>query len=127
MAPTCILAAREPVLLRSLKRALDAEIEVVAMVDNTVSLESSIASLEPDLLVVDLDLLGVDAARILELLSGRRELPPLIGLSEDDPAEVDAQRLGLAAVVARPLAGRELLPAVREVLSRAKTQNGGIR
>ena len=45
MIPTCIVAAREHVLTRSLKRVLDPELEVVGMVDNVVSLDASMESL----------------------------------------------------------------------------------
>ena len=123
MIPTCIVAAREHVLTRSLKRALDPELEVVAMVDNVVSLEASMESLQPSLMIVDLHMLGADADRILRVLLDRARCPPLIGLSSDDEPVVAAEDLGLAAIVTRSQAGHDLLPVVREVLSRGKRRH----
>ncbi len=123
MIPTCIVAAREHVLARSLKRVLDAEIEVVAMVDNVVSLDASMESLEPSLMIVDLYMLGADADRTLRVLLDRASCPPLIGLSSDDEPDVTAEDLGLAAIVTRSRAGHDLLPVVREVLSRGKRRH----
>ncbi len=123
MIPTCIVAAREHVLTRSLKRALDPEIEVVALVDNLVSLEAAMEFLQPSLMIVDLHMLGADADRILRLLLDRARCPPLIGLSSDDEPVVAAEGLGLAAIVTRSRAGRDLLPVVREVLSRGKRRH----
>ena len=123
MSPTCIVAAQEHVLTRSLKRVLDPEFEVVAMVDNVVSLDASMESLQPSLMIVDLHLLGADVHRILRVLLDRASCPPLIGLSSDDEAVVTAEELGLAAIVTRSKAGHDLLPVVREVLSRGKRGN----
>ncbi len=123
MIPTCIVAAREHVLTRSLKRALDPELEVVAMVDNVVSLGASMESLQPSLMIVDLHMLGADADRILRLLLDRARCPPLIGLSSDDEPVVAAEDLGLAAIVIRSQAGHDLLPVVLEVLSRGKRRH----
>ena len=94
MTPTCIVAAREHVLTRSLKRALDPELEVVGMVDNVVSLDASMESLQPSLMIVDLHMLGADAHRILRVLLDRESCPPLIGLSSDDEPVVAAEDLG---------------------------------
>jgi DNA-binding response OmpR family regulator len=127
MAPTCVLAAGDHVLMRSLKRVVDPDCEVVAMVDNTVSLMDSIQALEPNLVVIDIDLLGSEPARILEVLRGRSDCPPLIGLSSDEEQSVASSRLGLDAVVARPLAGGELPSVAREVLSRAEFGSKGNR
>ncbi len=123
MIPTCIVAAREHVLTRSLKRALDPEIEVVAMVDNVVSLDASMEALEPSVMIVDLYMLGADADRSLRVLLDRASCPPLIGLSSDDEPVVAAEELGLAAIVTRSQAGHDLLPVVREVLSRGKRRH----
>ncbi len=122
MIPTCIVAAREHVLTRSLKRVLDPELEVVAMVDNVVSLDASMESLQPSVMIVDLHMLGADAGRILRVLLDRASCPPLIGLSSDDEP-VAAEDLGLAAIVTRSQAGHDLLPVVREVLSRGKRRH----
>ncbi len=123
MISTCIVAAREYVLARSLKRVLDAEIEVVAMVDNVVSLDASMEALEPSVMIVDLQMLGADADRTLRVLLDRPSCPPLIGLSSDDEPVVTAEGLGLAAIVTRSRAGHDLLPVVREVLSRGKRRH----
>ena len=120
MSPTCIVAAQEHVLTRSLKRVLDPEFEVVAMVDNVVSLDASMESLQPSLMIVDLQMLGTDADRVLRVLLDRARCPPLIGLSSDDEHVVAAQDLGLAAIVLRSQAAHDLLPMIRKVLSRGK-------
>ena len=120
MSPTCIVAAQEHVLTRSLKRVLDPEFEVVAMVDNVVSLDASMESLQPSLMIVDLHLLGSEIDRILRVLLDRASCPPLIGLSSDDEQVATAEELGLAAIVTRSQAAHDLLPVVREVLLRGK-------
>ena len=123
MIPTCIVAAREHVLTRSLKRVLDPELEVVATVDNVVSLDTSMESLQPSLMIIDLDMLGADSKRTLRVLLDRASCPPLIGLSSDDEPVVAAEDLGLAAIVTRSQAGHDLLPVVREVLSGGKRRH----
>ena len=123
MSPTCIVAAQEHVLTRALKRVLDPEFEVVAMIDNVVSLDASIKSLQPSLMIVDLHMLGADADRVLRVLLDRAGCPPLIGLSSDDKTVVTAEELGLAAIVTRSSAAHDLLPVVREVLSRGKRRH----
>ncbi len=96
---------------------------LVAMVDNVVSLGASMESLQPSLMIVDLHMLGADADRVLRVLLDRANCPPLIGLSSDDEPVVTAEDLGLAAIVTRSRAGHDLLPVVREVLSRGKRRH----
>ena len=90
------------------------------MVDNVVSLDASMESLQPSLMIVDLHLLGFEIDRILRVMLDRANCPPLIGLSSDDETVVTAKELGLAAIVTRSKVGHDLLPVVREVLSRGK-------
>ena len=90
------------------------------MVDNVVSLDASMESLQPSLMIVDLHLLGSEIDRSLRVLLDRASCPPLIGLSSDDETVVTAKELGLAAIVTRSKVGHDLLPVVREVLSRGK-------
>ena len=93
------------------------------MVDNVVSLGASMESLQPSLMILDLHMLGADADRILRVLLDRARCPPLIGLSSHDEPVVAAETLGLAAIVTRSQAGHDLLPVVREVLSRGKRRH----
>lgn len=78
-ASTCVLMSPTPVLLRSLKRLLEPELEVVAMSDNTVSCVEAIKDLEPDVVLVDVD---PDQRPFLRRLLARRPELRIVALSE---------------------------------------------
>ena len=99
MVPTCIVAAREHNLSRSLKRVMEPAFEVVATIDNVVSLSIAIGSLDPSVVVVDFDLLGPDADRVLGTLRDRFPSTPLIGLIADDDETARGADFGFTAVL----------------------------
>jgi len=95
MTRSCLVAARRPELLRSLKRALEPEVEVVGMSDNLLSLEDSLSALDPEIAVVDLDLLGDAPWKLLSLLKrGAPRVRLVLLVSELGP---DAHQLALRA------------------------------
>ena len=120
MAPSCVIAALRPELLRSLKRTLEPELEVVAMVDNPMSLQDSMKALVPDFAVVDLEVLEPSPWKQLSLLLRRSPGATLIVLGElaDEAEQEEARAAGADRVLPRSRAGYELAAAVREVLAR---------
>ena len=123
MIHTCIIAASKYELLRSLKRTLEPDVEVVAMVDNLVSLRDSMLALEPDLVVVNLDLLGENPGRLVNILHSRSPEVGLIVLygGDDSQREDEARNAGVDRMVLRPRAGSELVPVAKEVLGARRT------
>jgi DNA-binding NarL/FixJ family response regulator len=118
MIHTCIIAASRYELLRSLKRTLEPDLEVVAMADNPVSLRDAVLALGPDLVVVNRDILGRDPGRIVSLLRSRSPEVGLILLSgeDDPPGENEARNAGVDLVVLRSRVGSGLVSAAEEVL-----------
>ena len=120
MIHTCILAASRHELLRSLKRALEPDLEIVGMVDNPVSLRDAMLALEPDLVVVDLDFLGSTPWNLVSTLRSRSPEVGVILLTEGDEPRVEegARGAGVDRMVLRRRVASELVSAAREVLGR---------
>ncbi len=118
MTQTCIIAASSYELLRSLKRTLEPDLEVVAMVDNLVSWRDAMLALRPDLVVGDIELLGRSPGKLVRVLRSRSAEVRLILLAAgDDPrVEHEARKAGVDRIMMRSLAGSELVSVALEVL-----------
>lgn len=123
MVHTCIIAATRYEFLRSLKRTLEPDLEVVAMVDNLMSLRDSMVALEPDLVVVDLALLGRSPGKLVSVVRSRApEVGLIVLVEEDDPrSEEGVRAAGVDRTVLRSRAGSELVVVAHEVLGPRKT------
>ena len=111
--------SKTTVLLRSLKRLLEPEFEVVAMCDNTVSLTDALDQLEPDATVIDLD---PDLDHFVVHLVNRRTASRLVALT-DEPRPDRIRTLEEAGVggVVRKLHVAEELPAALRAVLRGET------
>ena len=88
MSHSCLVAALRPEFLRSLKRTLEPELEVVGMADNPLSLQDSLRALEPDVVVVDLAVLGDAPWRLITSLRRHSPVVRLIALADGDDPDV---------------------------------------
>jgi hypothetical protein len=107
--PNCALASTAPAVLRSLKRLVEPELEVVAMCDNLVSLTSAIVDLRPGLIVTDRLAQG-DVVRLATRFRGTG----VIALVEDDTSTEPLLEAGVS-VVRKLDAAEELPDALRAV------------
>ena len=107
--------SRTTVLLRSLKRLLEPEFEVVAMCDNTVSLTDALDQLEPDATVIDLD---PNLDRFVVHLLERRPRLCVVALTDEPRADRirTLEQAGVAGVVGKLELADELPAALRAVL-----------
>ena len=119
MPRSCLVAALHPQLLRSLKRTLEPEFEVVGMPDNSISLQDSLHALEPDVAVVDLGVLGDAPWKLVALLRQRFPALRLIVLTHDhDPAELElVLEAGADEVVERSRIVSTLISAAKQGLA----------
>lgn len=126
MTHSCILAASSFELLRSLKRTLEPDVEVVAMVDNQVSLRDAMLALRPELVVLDLELLGTRPGKLIRVLRARLPEVRLILLATNGLPTIEDEIRGSGAdrVVARDQAGTVLLGIARQVLDSRRVVEG---
>jgi two-component system response regulator NreC len=105
-------------VLRSLKKLLEPEFEVVAMADNALSLMDAVGALEPDLVVADLGIGSLDEGKWLRHLKRRYPEVRLVALGEDDDKTVSGEvlRWGVQGYVLKSSSATDLIPAVRAVV-----------
>lgn len=123
MTQACIIAASSYELLRSLKRTLEPDLEVVAMVDNLVSLRDSMLALRPELVVGDIELLGRNPGKLVRGLRSRSPEVRLILLAAGDDPRIEhgIRKAGVDRMMMRSRAGTELVAVALEVLSARQT------
>lgn len=115
--PACvILASPHQMVLRSLKKLLEPEFEVVAMADNALSLMDAVGALAPDLVVVDLAIGSLVEGKLLRHLKRRYPEVRLVALGDDDDETVSGEVLswGVHGYVLKRSSATELIPALRE-------------
>jgi DNA-binding NarL/FixJ family response regulator len=112
-------------LLRSLKQVLEPAYEVVAMVDNALSLVDAISALSPALVVVDACGLSSEQS-LLRHLHHRFPEPALVLLLEDmDPVAVRAaESWGAQGVVDRGRAAEDLVRICDQILAKRRPPRG---
>jgi DNA-binding NarL/FixJ family response regulator len=105
-------------MLEGVHSLLETLFETVVMVADERSLIEAVATFQPDLVVVDLSLPVAEGANVVRQLRGRYPALRVVALSVYDEPAVASQLLeaGVAGVVLKRTAARDLLPAVQEVL-----------
>lgn len=120
MLKSCALAALQPELLRTLKPTLEPELEVVAMVDNTLSLQDSLGVLDPDVAIIDIDVLGATPWKHVRHL--RRNAPGMLLIilaATAGPEDIDQARdAGADHMIERASIARTLTAIALESISR---------
>jgi len=120
--PRIILAAAHRLFAEGLKSLLDAEFEVVAMVEEGQALLEAVEEHSPDLVVTDVsmpELNGIECVRKLRETSPELKVVVLT-MHEDVGLATAANRAGAAGYVLKHGGMKDVLQAVEEAL------NGGI-
>ncbi|HKA55842.1 MAG TPA: response regulator transcription factor [Candidatus Binatia bacterium] len=105
-------------MLEGVHSLLETVFETVVMVADERSLIEAVPTFAPNLVVVDLSLPVAEGANIARQLQTRYPTLRILVMSVYDEPAVARQLLeaGVAGVVLKRTAARDLLPAVREVL-----------
>lgn len=119
MKPTCVIATdNHQTLLRSLKRLLEPEYEVIAMTDNMVSMVEAISNLEPDFVILDIPMEASHQPNTVHRIASRFPKLRIIVLGDgpDQSTIDDILTAGAVGYLPRLDATRKLRVAVERVL-----------
>jgi DNA-binding NarL/FixJ family response regulator len=113
-----LLAEDHPRVAEELRRLLEREFEVIAVVDDGDELLRVAADTHPDVVVSDVAMPGRDGiAATLALVGGRPEARVVLVTVHDDPELAErGYAAGALAYVLKLAATRDLVPAVRAAL-----------
>jgi two-component system KDP operon response regulator KdpE len=119
--PLILLVDDEPVVLRALRVALEAQDYAVVAVLTGEDALGRISNGALDLVLLDLGLPGVDGFEVIRRVRALFPALPIIVLSAqgEDAVKVEALDLGADDYVAKPFSVRELLARVRVALRHA--------
>jgi DNA-binding NarL/FixJ family response regulator len=114
-----LLAEDHPAVAADLRGLLEAEFDVVAVVDDGYALIGAAQSLMPDVIIADISLPGVDGISAAEQVFQRDLSVRVVFVTvHSDPAVVErAMSIGASSYVLKVRAGEELLPAVRAAVT----------
>jgi DNA-binding NarL/FixJ family response regulator len=117
--PRVLLADEHPVFLAGLRRLLEAELEVAAMVTDGQALLDAAERLRPDLVITDIAMPGLDGIEATRSLQASlHEVRVLILSNHAEPSYVRAAfEVGAWGYVTKSSAPEEIERAVREVLA----------
>ena len=120
--PLILLVDDEPVVLRALRVALEAQDYVVSAVLTGEDALARISNGAFDLVLLDLGLPGVDGFEVIRRVRVLYPALPIIVLSAqgEDAVKVEALDLGADDYVSKPFSVRELLARVRVALRHAE-------
>ena len=127
--PRVLLAEDNPTMAAELRRLLEAEMEVVALVADGAALVAAADALRPDVIVTDIVMPGrngIDAtAALLRERPGTRIVLVTI---HDDPALVELGRVaGALGHVLKLAAADDLVPAVHAALRNERYVSSRVR
>ena len=116
-ASVVVIHPRYP-MLRALKSLLETEFEVVAMVDNAISLMDAVETLHPDLAVVDVSVRSHGENKLARHLVDRYPDMHVIVIGDESDETVVAEILswGSSGYVLKQFATTDLIPAAREAM-----------
>ncbi|MCH6558690.1 MAG: response regulator transcription factor [Nitrospirae bacterium] len=116
--PRIILADDHRMFAEGLKRLLEPDYEIVAMVDDGKELVATVAEIPADLILVDISmpgLNGIEAAR--QIIESNRDAKIILLTMHDEVTYVTtALDAGVRGYVLKQAAPSELLAAIKEVL-----------
>ena len=114
-----VLAHPNPVMLRSLKRLVEPEFDVVAMADNSVSLLDAIRAHHPELVVMEIALKSAAELAVARHTANRypEQRVIVIGADSDSHAVELLLEAGCSAFVTTEGLAEELVPAMRASLA----------
>jgi DNA-binding NarL/FixJ family response regulator len=120
--PTILLADDYTAFFDVFRRLLEPEFEVVGAVENGLALIDAAIRLSPDVIVSDISmpiLSGFEALR--QLIAIQPDLRFIFLTISNEPDFIEAaQRAGASGYVDKNRADSELLPAIREALSKGE-------
>ena len=124
--PWVLIVDDEPIVLRALRVALEAQDYAVTAVMSGEDALARITNGEFDLVLLDLGLPGMNGFEVIERIRVLFPALPVIVLSAqgEDAAKVEALDLGADDYVAKPFSVRELLARVRVALRHADSAAG---
>jgi len=114
-----LLADDNPLLLRTIERLIGGEFDVIGAVGDGLSLMREARRLTPEVLVIDISMPGLSGLEVIhEARVDGLDAKIVILTCYDDP-ELVAEALagGVLGYVLKPAADRDLIPAIRAVLS----------
>lgn len=116
--PRIVLADDHAVVALEVRKLLEPEFEVVALVGDGRALVTAVAALRPDVVVTDIGMPVLDGIGALREIRKIDPAIPVVCLTVLNSTEVRQRALaaGAAAFVSKAAAGSNLLPAVRAAL-----------
>jgi DNA-binding NarL/FixJ family response regulator len=116
--PRVLLAEDHPGMAAELRRLLEPEVDVVAVVGDGHALLHAAGELSPDVVVTDLVMPGLDGIAATRALRARHPGLPVVIVTIHGATEIvdKAYAAGALAYVLKLAAARDLLPAVRAAL-----------
>jgi DNA-binding NarL/FixJ family response regulator len=116
--PRVLLAEDHPGVAEELRRLLEREFDVVAVVDDGPALLREAEAVDPDVIVTDIVMPRLDGIAATSALLARRPGSRVVLVTAHDEPELAEQghAAGALAFVVKPAASRDLVPAVRAAL-----------
>ncbi len=116
--PRVLLAEDHAPIAEQLRKLLEAEFDVVAVVEDGPSLIRAAEELRPDVIVTDIVMPGLDGiAATVALIAKRPDTRVVLVTAFNGPELAErGYAAGALAHVSKHSAGRELVPAVKAVL-----------
>jgi response regulator NasT len=119
-----VIAEDEAIIRLDLKEILtSAGYEVVGESGRGDEAVALVAEHEPDLAILDIKMPGLDGLQVAREITSRHQVAVILltAFSQRDLIE-EARDAGVAAYLVKPFQARELLPAVADVLTRARQE-----
>jgi two-component system, response regulator PdtaR len=119
-----VIAEDEAIIRLDLKEILtSAGYEVVGESGRGDEAVAMVAEHEPDLVILDIKMPGLDGLQAAREITSRHQVAVMLltAFSQRDLIE-EARDAGVSAYLVKPFQARELLPAVADVLSRARQE-----
>ncbi len=119
-----VIAEDEAIIRLDLKEILtSAGYEVVGESGRGDEAVEMVAEHEPDLVILDIKMPGLDGLQAAREITSRHQVAVMLltAFSQRDLIE-EARDAGVSAYLVKPFQARELLPAVADVLSRARQE-----
>jgi DNA-binding NarL/FixJ family response regulator len=116
--PRVLLAEDHPRVAEELRRVLEREFDVIAVVDDGNALLRAAGAADPDVIVTDIVMPGCDGIEATRLLVARHPAARVVLVTVHNDPELSERgyAAGALAYVLKVAAARDLVPAVRAAL-----------